>query len=212
MRSRIRDHSLIRLQDGFGRYIAESSLLQSEKGGFSRRRLLSRSNTFWAFFAQILSADRGCKEVVRKLQALAASKGMAPMSSSSSAYCQARSKLETASLEAILAATCEQVRDRSQSSSWKQRRVVVVDGTGVSMPDTPDNQSIWPQPANQSVGCGFPQARLCACFDLKTGGLLSYRLGHRKQQELPLLRQQWDHFEPGGILLGDKGFCSYYDV
>jgi hypothetical protein len=134
MRSRVRDHSLIRLQDGFGRYIAESSLLQSEKGGFSRRRLLSRSNTFWAFFAQILSADRGCKEVVRKLQSLAASKGMAPMSSSSSAYCQARSKLETASLEAILAATCGQVRDRSRSSSWKQRRVVVVDGTGVSMP------------------------------------------------------------------------------
>ncbi|MEJ1372329.1 MAG: IS4 family transposase [Candidatus Sedimenticola sp. (ex Thyasira tokunagai)] len=74
------------------------------------------------------------------------------------------------------------------------------------------NQAIWPQQAIQKPGCGFPQARVCACFCLQTGALLSYRTGNRKQQELPLLRQQMETFEPGDIFLGDKGFCSYYDV
>lgn len=42
--------------------------------------------------------------------------------------------------------------------------------------------------------------------------MLSYRTGHNKNAELPLLRQQWDSFSPGDVFLGDKGFCSYYDV
>lgn len=57
-----------------------------------------------------------------------------------------------------------------------------------------------------------PQARICACFCLSTGALLSYRTGNRKQQELPLLRAQMETFQHNDILLGDKGFCSYYDV
>ncbi|WXG53488.1 MAG: transposase [Candidatus Sedimenticola sp. (ex Thyasira tokunagai)] len=108
--------------------------------------------------------------------------------------------------------TAEGLQQRGRSQWWKQRRVVVVDGTGVSMPDTQANQAIWPQQAIQKPGCGFPQARVCACFCLQTGALLSYRTGNRKQQELPLLRQQMETFEPGDIFLGDKGFCSYYDV
>ena len=88
----------------------------------------------------------------------------------------------------------------------------MVYGTGVSMVDTQANQKVWPQPTSQKPGCGFPQARICVCFCLQTGTLLSYRMGHNKNAELLLLRQQWDGFSSGDIFLGDKGFCSYYDV
>jgi len=87
-----------------------------------------------------------------------------------------------------------------------------VDGTGLSMPDTDANQQVWPQQQNQSPGCGFPQAALCACFCLQTGGLLSYELGNKKSHELPLLRKQWGTFHAGDVFLGDKGFCSFFDV
>jgi hypothetical protein len=80
------------------------------------------------------------------------------------------------------------------------------------MPDTPENQAVWPQTRGQKPGCSFPQATVCACFCLHTGALLSYRMGSRKNHELPLLREQHDQFKPGDIFLGDKGFCSYYDV
>jgi hypothetical protein len=88
---------------------------------------------------------------------------------------------------------------------------VVVDGTGVSMPDTRENQKVWPQQSHQKEGCGFPTARICACFSLATGGLLSFKIGNKKSAELQLFRQQWDTFRIGDIFLGDKGFCSYYD-
>ena len=42
--------------------------------------------------------------------------------------------------------------------------------------------------------------------------LLSYALGNKKSNELPLFRQQWNTFQPGDIFLADKGFCSYFDI
>lgn len=211
-KARIRQHSISQLGDCFRHFIPAKALENKADGAFSRRRLFSKANTFWAFFSQILDADGGCQEVVRKVQALAATRSMPMPSTSTSAYCQARSKLDSAELETILAQTAKDLQEQGRSRWWKDRRVVVVDGTGVSMADTPANQEIWPQPASQEPGCGFPQARICACFCLQTGALLSYRMGHNKNAELPLLRQQWGSFSSGDIFLGDKGFCSYYDV
>lgn len=42
--------------------------------------------------------------------------------------------------------------------------------------------------------------------------LISHEMGNKKSHELPLLRQQWSHFKADDIFLGDKGFCSYYDL
>lgn len=211
-KARIRRHSISQLGECFGSFIPLNELEHNTSGTFSRRRLFSKPNTFWAFFSQVLDADGGCQEVVRKVQAFAAAQSMPTPSASTSAYCQARRKLDKAALERILSHTGQSLQTRGQTQWWKKRRVVVVDGTGLSMPDTLENQEIWPQPGNQKPGCGFPQARLCACFDLQTGALLSHRIGNRKNHELPLLRQQWDSFKSGDIFLGDKGFCSFYDV
>lgn len=209
---RLRRHMISQLGDCFGAFIPIHELVSEAEGGFSRRRIFSKENTFWAFFTQVLDADGGCQEVVRKIQAFAAARAMPLPSASTSAYCQARSKLSDDGLKRILKHTSDQLQQRGRSSRWKGRRVVVVDGTGVSMPDTPDNQEAWPQPGSQKPGCGFPQARICACFCLQTGALLSHRVSSIKKGELTLLRQQWQEFKPGDIMMGDKGFCSYYDV
>ena len=211
-KSKIRRYSISQLGECFGQFIPAQELENGPSGTFSRRRLFSKENTFWGFFSQVLDADGGCKEVVRKVQAFAAARSIPVPSASTSAYCQARGKLEQDGLKNILMHTASNLEQRGQNHWWKDRRVVVVDGTGVSMPDTPANQEDWPQPSSQKTGCGFPQARICACFCLQTGALLSYRMGHHKNAELPLLRQQWDSFKSGDIFLGDKGFCSYYDV
>jgi hypothetical protein len=174
--------------------------------------LFTKANTFWAFFSQILDADGGCMEVVRKLQAYCSAHGLALPASSSSAYCQARKKLIAGELMKILDHTVLNLDSMPERGFLHDRRVVVVDGTGVSMPDTKANQERWPQQSQQKEGCGFPTARICACFSLATGGLLSFKLGNKKSAELPLLRQQDDTFREGDIFLGDKGFCSYFDM
>lgn len=206
-KARIKQHSITQLGEYFSHFIPVQELDNHTSGQFSRRRLFSKTNIFWAFFSQVLDADGGCQEAVRKVQAFAATKSLPKPSSSTSAYCQARQKLNRKTLEDILMHT-----SLPSSSTLSERRVVVADGTGVSMPDTDKNQSEWPQVANQKPGCGFPQARICACFDLRTGLLLSHAIGNKKNHELPLLRQQQDTFKAGDIFLGDKGFCSFYDV
>jgi hypothetical protein len=208
----IRRKTISQLSTCFIHFIPTQTLQPHSSGTQSRRRLISKENTFWGFFSQILNVDGGCSEVVRKFHAFAASQSMAQPSASTSAYCQARLKLEESDLESILAHTSKQLSQRDIDDRFQGRRVVVVDGTGVSMPDTPKNQQVWPQSGQQKPGCGFPLAYICACFNLQTGSLLSYELGNKKSHELPMLRKQWETFSSGDIFLGDKGFCSYYDV
>lgn len=184
----IRRHSISSLGECFGQLISTKVLENGDTGSFSRRRVFSKTNTFWAIFSQVLDADGGCQEVVRKIQALAANRSLPSPSASTSAYCQARAKLEVSELESILSHTALTLRAQGRMERWKNRRVVVVDGTGLSMPDTAENQAVWPQTRAQKPGCSFPQASVCACFCLHTGALLSHRVGSRKNHELPLLR------------------------
>lgn len=206
-----KEKSLTQLSDFFASFIPQSMLENSESGAMSRKRIFSLENTFWAFFSQVLDADGGCQEVVRKIQTLCHKKSWKKPSSSTAAYCQARCKLPLTQLQAIYQHTAGYLDSEARPEALKGRRVVVVDGSGVSMPDTPENQEVWPQPSGQKLGCGFPQAYLCACFNLHTGLLVSHEVGNKRSAELPMLRRQLQQFEKNDIFLGDKGFCSYYD-
>ena len=130
--------------------------------GSQSSTFFSKENTFWAFFSQVLGDDGGCQEVIRKLQAFAAMKSKPLPSSSTAAYCQARSKLDLPGLETILRHTANRLLTIPDSERMNGRRVIVVDGTGVSMPDTIASQLVWPQQRHQKAGCGFPASgHLC---------------------------------------------------
>lgn len=207
----LKQKSFSQLGTCFGRVIPHEILRQNESGAHSRNRIFNKENTFWAFFSQVLDADGGCMEIVKKLKAYTALKSSIQPSTSTGSYCKARAKLSETELKKILDHTAGCIDQLPVRESFDGRRVVVVDGTGISMPDTPANQEPWPQSATQKKGCGFPTARVCACFSLETGHLLSYEIGNKKSHELRLLRKQYDTFNKGDIFLGDKGFCSYFD-
>jgi len=208
----LRQKSFKQIGEVFEKFIPRALLKPESSGVMSRRRLFSKENTFWAFFSQVLDADGGCMEVIRKLQSYASIKGIMVPSSSTASYCAARKKLDEQMLSDILAHTADRLDQMPETGMLNNRRVIVVDGTGVSMPDTLQSQAVWPQTASQRPGCGFPTARICACFSLESGALLSYAIGNKKSHELPLFRQQWKIFRQGDIFLGDKGFCSYFDI
>ena len=162
------------------RFIPAEHLNPESSGAMSRRTIFSKENTFWAFPGQVIDADGGCKEVVRKLQSYASLKGIKVPSSSTASYCTARKKLSEQSLTDIFQHTVKQGDRSTKTGLLRNRRVIVVDGTGLSMPDTPENQAEWPQSSMQKPGCGFPIARICACFSLENGPLLSYKIGNKK--------------------------------
>src|SRR5262249_61478208 len=65
---------------------------------------------------------------------------------------------------------------------WQGRTVKVVDGSTVSMPDTPANQAAYPQSPSQRPGLGFPIARIVVLFSLAVGTVLNAALGRYQGQ------------------------------
>jgi hypothetical protein len=204
--------SIDQLGELFRGFVDSRELRPSPQGPNSRQRLYSKENTFWAFLSQVLDADGGCQEVVRKMQSYAALKALPMPSSSTASYCEARGRLCETELEAIYAHSVVEMERLCAEPEPLGRRVVVVDGTGLSMPDTAANQQMWPQQSQQKPGCGFPTMKLAALFSLQSGALLSYATGSKHTSELTLFRSQWEALNKGDILLTDKGFCNYRDV
>lgn len=207
-----RRKSFCQLEECFGRHIPEKPLRPRLSGNHSRRRFYCQKNTFWAFFSQVLDPDGGCSEVVAGLQAYAALRGIAPPSGSTAAYCKARKKLAEDDLRRIFEHTASGMADKGAVDLVCGRRVVVVDGTGFSMPDTPENQKEWPQLSTQTQGCGFPTIYAVACFSLHNSAMLSFASGSKNDSEPELFREQWDVFSEGDIMLGDKMYCNFFDL
>jgi hypothetical protein len=96
---------------------------------------------------------------------------------------------------------------------WRGRSVKLVDGTGISMPDTPENQALYPQPSTQAPGVGFPLARLVMVICLATGAALDAAIGPHSGKgtgELGLVRGLLTSFSPGDVMLADALYCNYF--
>jgi hypothetical protein len=154
--------------------IPDELLSPAAKGDLSRRRQYSLPVLFWAFLAQILTPNTSCREIVRRVQAWRASADSETDSSHKTvAYCKARAKIPEKTLAKIskhIADRCE--RNTPEDALWKGSHVKIIDGTTISMPDTPLNQKDYPQPSSQKPGCGFPLMRLVGLFSLASGALL----------------------------------------
>ena len=150
----IRRKSFDHLSRVFRRSVPDLALKQSHEGTNSRTRIYNKTTTFWAFMSQILSEDGSCQEVVYKLKSYASLRGLPAPSSGTAAYCKSRQRLSEEELEDILHYSGhfdDEVID--DESLCEGRRVVVVDGTGMSMADTAQNQEVWPQESQQKEGC-----------------------------------------------------------
>jgi hypothetical protein len=91
----------------------------------------------------------------------------------------------------------------------------VVDGTTCSMPDTAENQEIWPQPPTQKPGLGFPLMRLAALLSLNCAAVLDVAMGPYKGKETgetALFRTLLDSLEKGDVLLADRYYASYWMI
>lgn len=96
---------------------------------------------------------------------------------------------------------------------WRGRPVKLVDGTGISMPDIPENQAVYPQPSTQAPGVGFPLARLVMVVCLATGAALDMAVGPHSGKgsgELALVRRLLEGFRPGYVMLADALYCNYF--
>jgi len=203
----LRQQSLLHLDLLFGSFLPVGLLSQSEEGPNSREQIYSVRRTFFGFLYQVLNPDCPCREVVRQIQSLLALWSPRHVSEDTGAYCQGRGRLPLEILARLRCAVAAQAGKIAEL--WHGFRVKVIDGTGISMPDTPKNQRAYPQSAEQQPGCGFPFLKLVGVFSLATGVLLDYARGNKHQHELNLLHRLLETFKAGDLVLADRGFSCY---
>lgn len=198
--------------------LSEDSISQALAGNAINwiDRIYSPLATLWIFLTQVLSADHSCRHAVAQLIAHRLSRGQRPCSAETGAYCQARKRLPEKFFADVVRHTGRELENKSDSHwRWKGRRVYTFDGTVASMPDTPENQSAYPQPDTQHPGLGFPLARVAAVFSLTCGAVLDLgfaRYAGKGQGELSLLRRLMDIFQSGDVLLTDRLMCSWREM
>jgi len=140
--------------------------------------------------------------------------GRGPCSLKTGAYCKARAKISETVLRRLTLEIGHEL-DRATPPDWRWhgRQVKLVDGTTLSMPDTPANQAEYPQPRTQKPGLGFPIIRAVVLLTLATAALSGAAFGPYKGKEAgetALFRTLLDQLVAGDVLLADRYYCSYF--
>lgn len=192
-----------------------SEILQ-ELGITFRERVYTPFITLCVFLGQVFSEDHSCREAVARLLAFRIAQGQGACSPDTNPYCRARKRLPE-KLFQLLVQRVGRWLQTSVPQAWlfHERPVKVVDGSTVSMPDTPANQKEYPQQKAQKRGVGFPIARLVVVFCLASGAVLEMAIGPYKGKrtgENSLFRTLWDSLEPDDIVLANRCYCSYADI
>lgn len=187
-----------------------------DEGVSFRDRLFSPLVTLWVFLSQVLDPDHSCRAAVARFLAWRTAQGLAPCSADPSAYNKARHRLPESVLTRLTRLTGRQAQDRSPAPwRWNGRPLKVVDGSTVSMPDSPANQKAFPQARTQKAGVGFPIARLVVLFSLAVGTVLDAALGRyqgKHSGETALWHSLQDNLEPGDLLLADRYYGSFWEL
>ena len=212
----VADH--VRATDGYGFFnlLTGPELLDIVEAQLPehRERVFTPTVTLALFMAQALSSDGSCQNTVNSYAVSRVFNELEPCSTGTSAYCKARQHLPLKMVSTVAQQTGRMIAEHTPDAwRWRGRRVKLVDGTTVTMPDTPENQAVYPQQKGQKPGLGFPIARVVGIICLASGAVLDAAIGPFKgkgSSEHALFRPLLESLEPGDVVLADRYYCSYW--
>jgi len=179
-----------------------------------RDRTFTPKLTLFGFLAQAIGADQSCQASVCQLITHLISKSAKLVSPNTAAYCKARARLPESVLIGLTQESGEQLEGQAKPEwLWRGKHVKLVDGSTLSMPDTPENQEAYPQPKTQKEGVGFPIIRVVCIVSLATGAVLDLAVAPysgKETGEHALLRRIIHRFQPGDVALGDCYYASFF--
>lgn len=178
--------------------------------------IYSPAVTLWVFLAQCLSPDHSCREAVAQLISWRLARGLKLCSAKTGAYCTAREQIPEEACRELVRETGRDVDEQAPPEwRWQSRRVLNVDGSTITMPDTPENQAEYPQMSSQRRGCGFPIARIVVVFSLAVGTVLEAAIGKyqgKQTGENSLFRTLHGVLREGDVVLADRYFSGWFDI
>jgi hypothetical protein len=190
-------------------------VLTDEKVDFAER-LYTPLVTLWVWLTQVVDPDHSLRQAVARLLAWRVANDRPACSADTGAYAKARQRLPEKVLAKLTRRTGRDLMMEAPARwSWHGRDVKLIDGSTASMPDTPDNQAVYPQANTQKAGIGFPILRFVVLFSLAAGTVLNAAYGPyqgKRTGETALLLNLHDDLDEGDVLLGDRYFCSFFEI
>jgi putative transposase len=190
-------------------------VFREEDALFGQGAIFSTQIVLWAFLAQTLRDGKGvaCAAAVADIATYLLQMGQRPPSGDTGDYCRARAKLKVTALQRLVRESASQLEAEAPTSwLWKGLHAKLVDGFTFTMPDTPDNQEVFPQISGQRKGVGLPIVRVCTVTSLATAGVCDLAVGPYKGKETgenALLRQMLGTFEDHDVVVFDRYYCSF---
>ncbi len=174
--------------------------------------------TLWAFLSQMLftGEQRSCTAAVARVAVVETLSGRVVSDTNTGAYCRARGRIPETVPQRLtydLARECE--RQLPEEWRWKGQRTFLVDGSTVSMPDTPENQAEYPQSSSQAEGLGFPVMRVVALLSLATAMIHGLALGPcsgKETGETALFRQLFELLKRGDVVVADRYYAGWFTI
>jgi hypothetical protein len=143
-------------------------------GHVFRNRIVNPAVTLWMFVIQVLDPDHSCRKALARFLAYRSALGLRPCSANDGAYCRARRRLPEKVISHLTQQTGRALADATPPGwLWKGRQVKIVDGTGLSMPDTPKNRREYPLKRRST----FPVMSVVVIFNWAVGTVLQAAVG-----------------------------------
>jgi len=165
-----------------------------------RERLLTPVVVLRLFLLQILH----CNTAINHLRQLSG------MGFAASSYCEARLRLPLVLLRRVLQWTIDASRSAG-AQAVIGARVIVMDCTTASMPDTPELRKRFGLPRGRGCkeGVIYPILKLATLIDLASGCILRMITTPLYVHEASGVLRLSRFVRSGDIVLGDRAFCTY---
>ncbi len=223
--------------------IAETFQEDNVVFGIADEDVFTPAITLWAMVSQFLFKEEGrsCKVAAGRVVSLLAQTAGRVVAQNAGNFCRAKAKipvetikkitLRLASEEELHAVAFDDLVSPLEADQAEDRlsprvitkirsvpitgRIIMADGFTIDGPDTPENQSKYPQNPAQAEGMGFPILRCVCLISMVTGMLIE--LGYAPYSgkgtgETAILRQLRSSLRPGDILVADSYHCTYWLV
>ncbi|WP_264765342.1 IS4 family transposase [Frankia gtarii] len=127
-----------------------------------------------------------------------------------SAISKARTRLGADPLRVLFERVAVPCAQRGTRGAWlRGRRLMAIDGFVLDVPDTPENDAEFGRSGGEKRPAPFPQARLVGLGECGTHAIVAAEIDSWHTNEHHLAEKLVDSFEPGTLVIADRGFYSF---
>ena len=188
----------------------EIEIICRQLGHTWRDRIFTPAVTVRSMIYRALNPD---KSIRAALADLTAANDQIEQTPADASWCQARSRLPEELWAGLLRHSLQRLEQLATDQHLYQwRPVYLIDGSTLSMPDTPELAEHFGYPGTGRGRSRFPVARMTLIVLSGLQCVWDYRFGIYRTSEDAQLHQMWDRIPGGSICVFDNQLSSFYNL